>query len=61
MLRTKLNTSTLATVKARADYFFEEQCKRLGPLTPLHTFTPAIVPLAPPKARRARRKSNPTE
>ena len=32
MLIAKLNTATTAAVKAKADRYFKEQLKRLGPL-----------------------------
>ena len=32
MLMRKLDTKTLAAVKARADFFFNEQLARLGPI-----------------------------
>lgn len=51
-------------IKERADFFFKEQCKRLGPVS---TITP-VLPLldahssAPaPKKRGRPRKSNPKE
>lgn len=53
MLKSKLAPATLKHVKARADFFFQEQVKRLGPL-------PIISPApAPVLAKRTRRKPNP--
>lgn len=52
MLKSKLAPATLKHVKARADFFFNEQVKRLGPIiAPL-----PVTALAPTKRRR---KPNP--
>lgn len=45
-------------VKARADFFFAEQCKRLGPIiAPL----PVLDAHSPVRKRGRPRKSNPKE
>lgn len=59
MLAHKLDKRSLAAVRARADFFFQEQVKRLGPLpvTALHADTalsspPPLVRAAAPKVKR---------
>lgn len=67
MLARKLDTRTLSAVRARADFFFQEQVKRLGPLpvTALMAdaalscppqIAPAVAPIA---AKRKPRVRNP--
>lgn len=49
-------------VKARADYFFKEQCKRLGPVSTLTPVLPVLDAHSPAPRKRGRpRKSNPKE
>jgi len=47
-----------ASVKQRADFFFKEQCKRLGPITIIPVVPVAHSP-APARKRGRRRKTNP--
>lgn len=54
MLKSKLAPATLKHVKARADFFFAEQVKRLGPI-----IAPAPLPALAPVKRGRPRKSNP--
>lgn len=55
MLKSKLAPETLRHVKARADFFFTEQCKRLGPIiAPL-----PVLAVAPIKRPRKPRKVTP--
>ena len=58
MLKSKLAPETLRHVKARADFFFNEQCKRLGPLTPIIAPLPVLA-IAPTKRTRKPRKVTP--
>lgn len=55
MLKSKLAPATLKHVKERADYFFQEQCKRIGPLSPII----APLPVLSPVKRGRPRKANP--
>ena len=58
MLRTKLDTRTISAVKLRADYFFAEQVKRLGPLPGAHIeVCPPVPVLAAPRKRGRPRKT----
>lgn len=52
MLKSKLAPATLKHVKARADFFFNEQIKRLGPLP---IIAPAPLPVTPVKRGRPRK------
>lgn len=48
-------------VKARADFFFSEQCKRLGPITTITPVLPVLDAHSPVRKRGRPRKSNPKE
>jgi|GEM_PF-5950833 len=47
-----------AHIKERADFFFQEQCKRLGPITIIPVVPVAHSP-APARKRGRPRKTNP--
>lgn len=51
MLARKLDSRTLAAVRARADYFFSEQLARLGPLPGALSPQPVPVPAAKKRGR----------
>lgn len=60
MLKKKLDSKTSAFVKARADFFFAEQVKRLGPLPcAVMDASPVISPVvaAAPRKRGRPRKT----
>ena len=62
MLKRKLDSKTLKLVRDRADFFFNEQLKRLGPLPGLHIdAVPALLPVTTLQTnKRGRpRKTNP--
>lgn len=55
MLARKLDSKTIAMIRARADFFFQEQLKRLGPVP-----SPIIAhSSAPPRPKRGRPRKQP--
>ncbi len=58
MLKKKLDARTNAFVKQRADFFFAEQVKRLGPLpAAVMEVCPPVPVLAAPRKRGRPRKT----
>ena len=56
MLKSKLAPETLRHIKARADFFFSEQCKRLGPITTITPVLPVLDAHSPVRKRGRPRK-----
>lgn len=46
----------MRSVTRKADEYFREQCRRLGPLDPITTFVFVPVPVTPKRNRRKRVK-----
>lgn len=51
---TRRPTHVSAHVKERADFFFKEQCKRLGPVSTVPPVAPVLDALSPAPRKRGR-------